>query len=309
MNKTINSPDSFTSAHQALTALLEEFRTDGFRRCVGMAVDRHSNLEPLTRRWDAQFPGFPESNFAYASLRGLKKRGRRDRYLRSQIIRQLGSTSFAGQRMVMNPVCVFGRHARLLAIALPKFRVIASDINPWFFRLYRGLHLGRIPKNCEFRREDIFHPSRKDHAVPAAVVFFGACGSLSDAAMDYALRVRASYLFCRTCCHDNIGGNTTIEPDTSLLNRAFRAKNRVYARKRASKSEEYFSDRYNLGRYPRSRAARMISTSEEFLEVSRHSVGNDICRSIVDLDRCLHLAECGYEVFYRGELFIAKRLS
>jgi hypothetical protein len=50
-----------------------------------------------------------------------------------------------------------------------------------------------------------------------------------------------------------------------------------------------------------------LSHSEEFLEVSRHSVDSDLCRAIIDLDRFLYLTENGYDVWYKGELFVASR--
>ena len=69
----------------------------------------------------------------------------------------------------------------------------------------------------------------------------------------------------------------------------------------------YFSDKYSKEHYPRSDAARGVSNSDEFLQVSRNSVDTDICRTIIDLDRYLLLVEKGYNVWYRGELFIAER--
>ena len=71
----------------------------------------------------------------------------------------------------------------------------------------------------------------------------------------------------------------------------------------------YFSDKYSKKHYPRSEAARGVSNSDEFLEVSRNSADTDICRAIIDLDRYLYLVEKGYNVWYRGELFVAERRS
>jgi len=71
----------------------------------------------------------------------------------------------------------------------------------------------------------------------------------------------------------------------------------------------YFSEKYALGKYPRSRAARGMSSPNEFLEISRNSVNSDICRTIIDLDRYMHLAENRYRVWYRGELFVAVRTA
>jgi hypothetical protein len=45
--------------------------------------------------------------------------------------------------------------------------------------------------------------------------------------------------------------------------------------------------------------------SGTILEVAQNSVDSDICRFIIDLDRCLYLRERGYDVLYREELFFA----
>ena len=41
--------------------------------------------------------------------------------------------------------------------------------------------------------------------------------------------------------------------------------------------------------------------------MARCSAESDICRTIIDLDRCLHLVENGYTAWYRGELIVAER--
>ena len=69
----------------------------------------------------------------------------------------------------------------------------------------------------------------------------------------------------------------------------------------------YFSDKYSKERYPRSEAAKSMSNSDEFLEVSRNSADTDICRAIIDLDRYLYLVEKGYNAWYRAEMFVAQR--
>jgi hypothetical protein len=71
----------------------------------------------------------------------------------------------------------------------------------------------------------------------------------------------------------------------------------------------YFSEKYSQDHYPTSRAARGLSDSHEFLEVSRNSVDSDTCRAIIDLDRYLRLAESQYDVWYKGELFVAQRTT
>ena len=49
--------------------------------------------------------------------------------------------------------------------------------------------------------------------------------------------------------------------------------------------------------------------SDTIIEIARSSVDSDICRSLIDLDRCLFLQEKGYDVLYREELFFAHRLT
>ena len=114
---------------------------------------------------------------------------------------------------------------------------------------------------------------------------------------------------CRTCCHDNIGGNVSIVKRFNSINRFFRFKNWAYGRMRskAKYAGYYFSDKYSRNAYPRSETARSVSTSDEFQAVARHSADSDICRAIIDLDRHLYLVEKGFSVVYQGELFVAER--
>jgi hypothetical protein len=300
------APDSDDAALQALTGLLEEFRSGRLdsRKADQAAVERH--LEELSSRWERRFPGFPRNGSPHASLRGLLRRGERDRYLRGIIIRCLeDQQQDSTQRVVVNPACVFGRHARYLASRLKSFRVVATDINPVFERSWRWLAGGRAHGNYEFRKEDVFNPGLEEQ--PTAVVFFGACGSVSDAAMDYAVHSGARYLMCRTCCHDNIGGNTRLERRLTPMNWGFRLKNLLYAWIRERATGEYFSAKYPQAAYPRSEAARSLCRPDELLRVSRSSVDSDASRAIIDLDRYLYLVEHGYRVWYRGELFVAER--
>jgi hypothetical protein len=69
----------------------------------------------------------------------------------------------------------------------------------------------------------------------------------------------------------------------------------------------YFSKNYSQEQYPRSLAARNVSSSEEFLDVCRNATESYICRTIIDLDRHLYLMEKGYRVWFRGDLFVAER--
>jgi len=290
---------------EAIGGLLGEFRA-GNAGDRGVEKERlEGHLRGISARWDERFPGLPEGQFAYSSFKGVSRRGVRDEYLKGIIVRLLEGEGQGRQcGTIVNPVSVWGRHGRDLARRMEQYRVIGTDINPAFERFYEWLPWSKTPGNYEFRQDDIFDP--KVEAIPRAVVFFGACGSLSDAAMDYAIRAKSPCLICRTCCHDNIGGNTQIAKRLNFLNLSYRLKNAIFAKKRAKDAGEYFSPEYSIDHYPRSRAARGLSSSDEFLEISRNTVDSDICRTIIDLDRYLRLAEAGYDVWYRGEMFVAE---
>jgi len=262
-------------------------------------------LTPLNYAWNIAFPGFPATGFPHASARGIMRRGRRDSYLRSLLPQLLQDDPAALPSLVVNPACVFGRHARQLAARWRYGRVVATDINPWFNHVYGRLPWVWTPSNYAFERDDLFHP--KPELSPSAVVFFGACGSLTDAAMDYAIQREARLLACRACCHDNIGGNTDVARRRTPLNLAFRLKNVTFRWIRRRRTGEYFSDRFPSEAYPRSQAVRQISSPAEFQRLSRHSVDSDLCRTVIDLDRAQLLVEHGYRVLYRGELFVARR--
>ncbi len=293
-------------ATEALAGLLGELRSGNVadRKSEQRALDHH--LKELSERWDQRFAGFPREPYPYASVRGVYRRRIRDEYLKKIIVGVLdGDTSDCADRTVVNPACVFGRHARDIASRLDQFKVIATDIDPTFNWFYKRVLRRRNPSNYQFVRDDIFNPTLK--AIPTAVVFFGACGSVSDGAIDYAINTKCPYLICRTCCHDNIGGNTTITKRFNSLNQAFRLKNRVYAKRRAKGRGDYFSRKYSQNHYPTSEAAKGLSNSAEFMKASRNSVDSDVCRTIIDLDRHLRLAEANYDVWYKGELFVACR--
>jgi hypothetical protein len=185
--------------------------------------------------------------------------------------------------------------------------VIGTDIDPHWNQIYKFVSWFRYPDNYSFVEDDIF--TSQLNVQPTAVVFFGACGSVSDAALDYAIDSQARYVMCRTCCHDNIGGNVAIIKRSSSINRFFRFKNWAYGRMRnkAKYAGYYFSDKYSRNAYPRSKVAKSISTSDEFQVVAKHSADSDICRAIIDLDRYLYLMENGFSVLYQGELFVAER--
>jgi hypothetical protein len=290
---------------EALAGLLAEFRHGNIvaRSAEEQGMERHAGR--LAVRWNKRFPGFPSQLFPYTSFRGQFYRGRRDAHLKDIVVKLLASGE--GGTTIVNPACVFGRHACHLAARLPHAKVIATDIDARYFRIYRGLRLGKIPGGFTFVQDNIFAPQL--NAQPTAVVFFGACGAVSDGALDYAIGSGARLVMCRTCCHENIGGNVTITARSSAVNRFFRFKNRVYDRVRKTPKYAgfYFSPRYAPGAYPTSAAGRRLSTSDEIMAVARNSADSDICRAIIDLDRSLHLAEQGFRVEYQGDMLVAER--
>jgi hypothetical protein len=293
---------------KSLTGLLEEFRKGNIARPTVEAQVMGRHTRELSDKWDQRFPGFPQHYFPFTSFWGEHYRGKRDQHLRSIIVRLVAAYD-RGNKTIVNPACAAARHARDLAARLPDFRVIATDINPWWNwfceRLVRRSH----PANFEFIKDNIFEPTLE--AIPVAVVFFGACGAVSDGAIDYAINSHSRFLVCRTCCHDNIGGNTEIVRRPGLMNWFFRFKNREFSRirKKEKYAGFYFSDNYGKKHYPTSRAAKGLTSSDEFMAVARNSVDSDVCRAIIDLDRYLRLVEAGYEVCYRGELFVAESTS
>jgi len=301
-----NEKCQFDMGFNALTDILNEFRQGHIvnNRNNSKRLKRH--MKSLSKEWDKRFPGFPRIPFPYSSFIGVCLTLLRDRHLKKIIIQLLEKDrSYQQNKIIVNPACVFGRHARNLASRMGSFRIIGTDINPKFNRLYERFTIKRSPSNYEFKQDDIFNPQLQEK--PIAVVFFGACGSVSDGAIDYGIKSNAMYLVFRTCCHDNIGGNTEIVRRFSILNWDFRIKNFVYARKRERKTGEYFCDEYSKEHYPISKAARTVSNSDEFMDISRNSVDSDICRAIIDLDRYLYLLEKGYKVWLKGDLFVAQK--
>jgi hypothetical protein len=292
-------------AMEALAGLLDEFRHGNIVALAAeeKGIERHAGS--LSARWNDRFPGFPIDHFPYASLRGVYYRKHRDAHLKDIIVQFLADRG--RETTLVNPACVFGRHACHLASRLPHVKVIAADIYPRCFQMYRVLKLGNLPGNFAFVKDNIF-ASRLD-VRPTAVVFFGACGAVSDGALDYAIESGAKYVMCRTCCHDNIGGNVTVTPRPNPVNRLFRVKDWVYdqVRKAPRYAGHYFSPSYSPSAYPRSAAGRHLSTTDEFMGVARDSADSDICRAIIDLDRYLHLAEEGFRVEYQGDLLVAER--
>ena len=254
----LNGKNNLEVGLKTFAGLLDEFREANIcdKKDECKSINKH--LRDLSRRWSQQFPGLPENYFPYSSAIGVSRRSVRDKYLNEIIVKQFKTQEQNDRnRTILNPACVFGRHARYLASRLENFKVVGTDINPVYNRFYE--YICKTPDNYEFIQDDIFKPTVK--ILPLAVVFFGACGSLTDAAMDYAIGTNCPYLICRTCCHDNIGGNTAIVKRFTALNWASRFKNFNHSRRRRKGKGDYFSDKYSKEQYPRSKAARALSNS------------------------------------------------
>lgn len=286
-----------------LGLLLNEFRlgriADRARLLEETAIQTH--LGQNIRAWDKVFPEFPGFTEKRRTLLRLLKRERKDTYIRRLVVDAL--TGFDTEnRVIVNPAAVEGRQARHLARELPQFEIIGSDIDPRWQALYRRL-CRRSQKNFSFVQENIFEPDLERR--PVAVVFFGACGSVSDGAIDYAIAVESPFLIFRTCCHDNICGNVEFVKKWTMINHYLAFKNWMYSRCKKKNDGFYFTDKYDLDAYPRSKAARDLADSKTFLQVARNAIDSDICISIIDLDRAIYLQEQGYDVMYRDEVFFA----
>ncbi|MHC4216915.1 MAG: hypothetical protein ACYSU7_00510 [Planctomycetota bacterium] len=291
-----------------MESLLGEFRrgniADPNRIREDKVLDVH--LGDLCAAWEWVFGKFPEGNCRHRTLGWESLRGKRDAYLRRLIVAHVPDHD-AGRRLIVNPATVLGRHARALARELPDYEVVGTDIDPRWERVWRPLMRWKYrgQKNYRFVRESIFEPDLQRR--PAAVTFFGACGSVTDGCMDYCLAVNAPFLICRSCCHDNIGGNTQVVIRRTPISWFFAFKNYGFRRLKKKRPGFYFADRYGKAAYPRSNAAREIMDADTMISIARNTPDSDICRSLIDLDRCLYLKENGYDVMYREELFFAHR--
>jgi hypothetical protein len=293
-----------------MEALLGEFRrgniADRERSREDAAIRDH--LSGLSQAWDLVLPAFPPCPWKRRTCRWEYYRGRRDAYL-LDLIAAIVPANEPHNGLLVNPAAVFGRHARRLARDLPDREIVATDIDSGWNRLYRTVSWWAYPglRNYRFEQENIFEPDVSRH--PAAVAFFGACGAVTDGCMDYALAVRSPFLICRSCCHDNIGGNTEVVRRPTPINAFFAWKNKQYEKIKHKKSWAgyYHAARYAREAYPRSRTAREMMDEKTIFAIARNSADSDICRSLIDLDRCLYLEENGYDVLYREELFFAHR--
>ena len=303
--KTFHDVSSDMDFTKPLGLLLNEFRlgkiADKARLLEETAIQMH--LGQHIKAWDTIFPEFPSFSERRRTLLRIFKRERKDTYIRRLVANALIGFD-TENRVIVNPATVEGRQARHLARELPQFEIIGSDIDPRWEALFRLLFL-RSQNNFSFVQENIFEPDLERK--PVAVVFFGACGSVSDGAIDYAIDVESPFVIFRTCCHENICGNVEIVKKWTMLNRYFAMKNWFYSKCKKRNNGFYFTDKYNQDAYPRSKVARDLADSKTFLQVARNAVDSDICINIIDLDRAIYLQEQGYDVMYREEVFFAHR--
>ncbi|UCC31301.1 MAG: hypothetical protein JSU86_03310, partial [Phycisphaerales bacterium] len=229
-----------------MESLLDEFRrgniADKDRVREESAIQSH--LKEHCEAWDRVFPRFPECPWKRRTITWENHRGRRDAYLERLIVTHVPQHE-TGTRLIINPATVAGMHPRRLAHELPAYEVLGTDIDPRWDRLYRVVLFWKYRqlKNYRFVRENIYDPNPERH--PAAVVFFGACGSVTDGCMDYAIALNSPFLICRSCCHDNIGGNTQIVRRRGRpVNDFFAWKNYWFVKYKKKGKGFYFSDRY-----------------------------------------------------------------
>jgi len=303
--ETFHDVSSGIDFRNALGGLLNEFRlgkiADRARLLEETAIQTH--LGKHMKAWDTVFPEFPKYSEKRSTLLRLFKRERKDTYIRRLVVDTLKDFN-TENCVIVNPATVEGRQAMYLARDLPNFEVIGTDIDTRWEAIYRRV-CKKSQKNFRFVQESIFEPDLERR--PVAIVFFGACGSLSDGAIDYGVATESPFLIFRTCCHENICGNCETVWRWTMINYYLGWKNLQFSRYKKRDNGFYFTEKYNQTAYPRSKAARDLADSEIFLKVARNAVDSDICKSIIDLDRAIHLQEQGYDIMYREEVFFAHR--
>ena len=278
---------------------------------LGRIADRKRVLEEKTIKntfteifasWDKVFPPFPKCHFRRRSVAREFMKGQRDTYL-VDIITACAQLVDQPNSLIVNLAAVLGSKAKQLAQTLPQFDVLATDIEPGPMTIYN--FFTKNLKNYRFFTENIYQPDLNRR--PSIVVFFGACGSLTDASMQYTIDVKAPFLICRACCHDNTGGNIDFTKRWSLTSLLASLKNKKFLFLAKKTPGAFFCDFYDKTAYPRSKVAKALMSTETFMDIVRNCADSDIYRFIIDLDRCLYLQEYGYHVMYREELFFAHK--
>jgi hypothetical protein len=293
---------------KTIQQLLNEFRSNIFLDSKKEEDVMRVCMKEINQAWDKELSAFPERKKKKGSVGWKLEKSDRSKHLISIIKRKLLEIGDKNN-IIINPACYTGQRARQIAEQLPNFKIIGTDIDPkWnkYWHFFQKINFKKEPKNYKFIKDNIFES--KLNLNPEAVVFFGACGSVTDAIMDYAIKNESPILTFRTCCHDNIGGNTVVKKKKSLLNLFFRYKNNYFTKRKEANKGDYFSSTYSKNSYPRSNAVKKLSTSEEYEKIAQNSVDSEICEALIDLDRCCYLIEHDYEVLYKDELFFAERI-
>lgn len=275
-------------------------------------VTKSHSPEPDTDRWSTLSAGLAvlpmQSRLdlpAKMKQRQIRVRGVKDSLLKNIIVTLCDGAS----ETILNPCCVFARHSLDLARRLPSIQVVASDIDSRWQRMYRLLDRARLrrePSNFCFQVQSVYEPHAPGS--PLAVCFFGACGSMTDAAFRLAIGSGATYIIGRACCHENIGMNTVMSTRAATLwNLGHRVKNRIY-RSQYQRLGRYGHPSAGIETYPLSRTVRQVMTSEDMLRCAQHAVDCGLCRAMIDLDRALFLEDNSYAVLGCDQsMFIAVR--
>ncbi len=291
----------FSGAMENLLREVQQDRTAERKRILEEETIKTTFAE-IFASWDKVFPPFPKCFFRRRTVARELMRGRRDAYLRDIII-TCAQLADQPNRLIVNLAAVYGGNARLLARSLPQFEVLATDIDPRPNAVIS--FFSKPPENYRFLPGNIYKPNLNRR--PYIVVFFGACGSLTDASMQYAIDVNSPFIICRSCCHDNTGGNTELVKRWTFTNWFASLKNMKFLYYSKKTPGSYFCDRYDSTAYPKSKVAKELMRTETFMDIVRNCADSDICRFIIDLDRCMYLQEHGYHVLYREELFFAHK--
>jgi len=93
--------DQCEPATKALAGLLNEFRHGNIVALSAEEKGMERHLGSLSVRWNDRFPGFPDDDFPYASLRGVLHRKHRDAYLKTSSSNR--SPIMAGRRLSSTP--------------------------------------------------------------------------------------------------------------------------------------------------------------------------------------------------------------
>jgi hypothetical protein len=280
---------------------------------AAMSQEPHDPFESLDQfpRLLKTYRDLPLYSALHLPRRLLKRRFLVRRAKDALLKRIIGTLCRGKAGWILNPCCVFARHARDIAASLPMAEILATDIDSRWERISEVLTAATFqhkPRNFHFRAESVYEATVLRDTL--AVCFFGGCGSLTDAGLKLAIASRASFIAARACCHDNIGMNTQVSTRAiTIWNVGHRMKNRVY-RYCADRFGHYFHRSAAIDSYPMSRNFRGILGPAAMLRCAQHAVDCALCRTVIDLDRAEFLVENGYRLLgYHENMFVAARFD